>query len=1268
MKKYVKFISIGLFCLVLIIAIGIGITHAFFNYTKTGGDNKIIAGSLYLTLNEGQDTINLTNMFPETKEEARARNNNTLTFTLKGKNTSTTKDINYEILLNNGTDTTEKNRIDDKNLVFDLVEIGTNNEETYILDAVSYDELSNQKIWIDKVSKNTTTETEITYRLRVWVSEDVTISDSDPNADYTTNEYKNLYASVKVAVEGDLEEKILPLTVTISDLQVLNNHSYINNVIENNYSSNNQDTFVLTITSSNDNVDFIYNNDPVITNINSEILNKGYDTLINKEQNYKVRLLTNDPNTFEQTYVIDRNKKVTFNVLLTTINGYSDTADLTFTLKKNNVIVQEFVKHVTVIGINRTVPHIEFVNQTATYSGNNITPSNVVITNSDNTTYTGEVNYTYYKGDSCDGQVISEAPSKPGIYSVKITALGTGNDESTSSCGTITINKKALTPTITSCVDRAYTGSSEVSCTLNTTGKVLNDIVNLDGICNAASASVGDNKNVTCSSFNLIGDNKDYYTLNNTSATLNSAVNISKTLLTITVDSKSMNYGDQAPELTYTAIGFVNEETINDLTGTLVYTIKDKDNQVVTIDESTPIGTYYVSVSGLSSNNYEINYYDGRITVLGDNTVSYDCTSNGGSGTINNETITYGSSVDLTKTCTKSGWTFLGWNTNQNATSGLSSYTMPENSIVLYAIYYKSPITRTLTLNPNGNPSFTYNGNTYSTTTTFDMCTIPGVYNNTVQNPSCTATITMATITAHSNTPNIIGWSNAIDNRTALYNSNQSNVTLTLTSNLTLYAQTSDSPSEATITFDVNGNGGTNTSSSCTPPTVYNGATPATCSITSPNITPASNTPTIIGWSNASDRRISDWPIETERGVYTSATYYAQTRNDPVTFNVTYDNDGATSNSASNTTCVIVSTYNGVVQPVTCSHPLASAPVRTGKTFKAWKSSINNGFYQASESVNIASNVTFTAIWDVWARDVSYDNTITNINCNDTQCALDYLHSKLTAICKRATVLHTERCISTATSSYCQADGYAANGTITYGHLGINGAEPNLGDAFDCDVNGDGNYTERFYYIGDYYDTATGTFDTDTSVLVYYSDVTGGIASQTGFAYHTTDNWHGPVTAINELPTTSQWSNISLKNTSRTILGCNTPDCTLESLTTTGGMITPSPFSYAGRAARLLTIQELKHAGCDNESGLTSLSTYGSLTACNFLLERTKYAVTTRTSFGPWLENPDPSDDSKIWWISSYGRVIGSGTDYPASDTRFGIRPVIEIPKNKILY
>ena len=157
------------------------------------------------------------------------------------------------------------------------------------------------------------------------------------------------------------------------------------------------------------------------------------------------------------------------------------------------------------------------------------------------------------------------------------------------------------------------------------------------------------------------------------------------------------------------------------------------------------------------------------------------------------------------------------------------------------------------------------------------------------------------------------------------------------------------------------------------------------------------------------------------------------------------------------------------------------------------------------------------------------------------------------AICKRATELHTEEC--NRNSDGCYNAGYYVGGTqntstITYGKLGIKGTTPESGDAFDCDVNGDGKYdseTERFYYISDMYDTKTKQFNSNYAGLVYYNntsvDSSGKVrpdsSSSSYVSYYygsANENWHGPEIAIKNLPAISVWDNVSLFSTNRTIL------------------------------------------------------------------------------------------------------------------------------------
>ena len=268
-------------------------------------------------------------------------------------------------------------------------------------------------------------------------------------------------------------------------------------------------------------------------------------------------------------------------------------------------------------------------------------------------------------------------------------------------------------------------------------------------------------------------------------------------------------------------------------------------------------------------------------------------------------------------------------------------------------------------------------------------------------------------------------------------------------------------------------------------------------------------------------------------------------------------------------------------------------------------------------------------------------------------------------ICKRATTLHTEECTQTDSQYFCSGAGYTTSGskgttTITYGNLGTSGTLTS-GDAFDCDVNGDGVYdseAERFYYVSDYYNTSTKSFEDDTAVLIYYNNVSAGIPNNSAtYAYDSSgENWHGPRTAITELPTTSQWNNVSLKNDIRLITtnsGGNT---------TTGGT-TPSNFSYAKYAARFLTIEEVRVAINNNSIPDWIL---GELDKYIYLLENTKFSSDNNLALSWWLENARSDSSEDAYYVHSHTRSVSNKPVSNSSDR--SVRPAIEVSKTNIEY
>ena len=190
-----------------------------------------------------------------------------------------------------------------------------------------------------------------------------------------------------------------------------------------------------------------------------------------------------------------------------------------------------------------------------------------------------------------------------------------------------------------------------------------------------------------------------------------------------------------------------------------------------------------------------------------------------------------------------------------------------------------------------------------------------------------------------------------------------------------------------------------------------------------------------------------------------------------------------------------------------------------------------NDLLKSGSRKNVKVRVKFKE--DVNPDDLPTEETVLDLKFSVTYVQADNsANDKGDYICKRATELHTVQCSQTSTSEYCSGAGYRTNGskgttTIKYGNETTTEDVLTSGDAFDCDVNGDGTYdseTERFYYVSDLYDTTKKDFDSNYAVLIYYNNTTLGIPDNTAASiieYHpsTHKNWFGPVSAITYLPT-----------------------------------------------------------------------------------------------------------------------------------------------------
>ena len=203
----------------VILLFTVGITYAFFNYNRIGTNNsQLVVGDIYMHYNE-TNTISLTDVMPGDGYDIN-NPNSYFAFTINGKNTNTQNDIWYDVILSHGdvpNGKTENNRIPDKYLKFRLVEVIDGSENEIIVDE-TYININNRRIYVATIPKNTQTEITRIYRLYVVVSENLTIGNTG-GAVYSLEEWENAFASVKVNVTGDFNEKVIDLDTLVDKVK-----------------------------------------------------------------------------------------------------------------------------------------------------------------------------------------------------------------------------------------------------------------------------------------------------------------------------------------------------------------------------------------------------------------------------------------------------------------------------------------------------------------------------------------------------------------------------------------------------------------------------------------------------------------------------------------------------------------------------------------------------------------------------------------------------------------------------------------------------------------------------------------------------------------------------------------------------------------------------------------------------------------------------------------------------------------------------------------
>jgi hypothetical protein len=169
------------------------------------------------------------------------------------------------------------------------------------------------------------------------------------------------------------------------------------------------------------------------------------------------------------------------------------------------------------------------------------------------------------------------------------------------------ITNLTLTGSITAS-NKVYDGTTAATISsYSLTGVIGSDDVHLTGgTANFSDKTVAAGKSVTATGLTLIGAAAGNYSVNTTA---NATANISPAALTIDADNKTKTAGLPNPILTAAYVGFVGGDDTNALSTQAILS--------TTATDSSPVGTYPITVSGAVATNYTISYNGGTLTVVG---------------------------------------------------------------------------------------------------------------------------------------------------------------------------------------------------------------------------------------------------------------------------------------------------------------------------------------------------------------------------------------------------------------------------------------------------------------------------------------------------------------------------------------------------------------------------------------------------------------------------------------------------------------------------
>lgn len=208
-KHKFKLKGLALYIIIFVMVLTLGVSYSFFVYNKDGNSQTLIAGNIYLNSTDNGN-VSLTGLYPMSDAEG-INNGVKYQFDVSGYNLSN-KPIYYGIYINKGEEISNKTRLRDGDVKLYLTKT-VNGVTSVVTGPYNVEEFNRNILYTDTIAGNISKENEINveYELTMWISDKVLISDSVTSLEgrsiYTTEEFKNSYASVKVEVYGDFIKK-----------------------------------------------------------------------------------------------------------------------------------------------------------------------------------------------------------------------------------------------------------------------------------------------------------------------------------------------------------------------------------------------------------------------------------------------------------------------------------------------------------------------------------------------------------------------------------------------------------------------------------------------------------------------------------------------------------------------------------------------------------------------------------------------------------------------------------------------------------------------------------------------------------------------------------------------------------------------------------------------------------------------------------------------------------------------------------------------------